>query len=151
MDNFLTNSFPENIRKEIEAIQKLILPLAQKTSKYMFWTFPLIAISVLNLFYLLFVAQGGNEIYVPLFIYAVIGALGLALRKETKLNKKEIERIGMMYITERIKKSNILTEDRKSHYIHAVKKYPIAAMEQFVKFLQEEERMGRWSKNEEEV
>lgn len=144
MDNFLPNSFPENIKKEIDAINKLVMPLAKKTSKYMFWTFPLIGVSIINIIYLLFMEDRGNDLYVMLFIYALMGAVGLALLKETKINKKEIERIGLRYILERIRRSSIISDDRKNYYIHSVKEEPVHAMENFVKFLQEEERMNRW-------
>ncbi|MCU9612861.1 YwnF family protein [Caldibacillus lycopersici] len=143
MDNFITGSFPESIKKELEAIQRLILPLAKKTSKYMFWTFPLIGISIFNIIYLLFFTERATNIYVMLVIYAIIGAIGLSLLKETKLNKKEIEKIGIRYIVGRIKKSRFVPEDRKNQYIHKIKITPMVAMEQFVKFLQEEERLGR--------
>lgn len=143
MDNFLLNSFPDNIKKELEQIQKLILPLAKKTSKYMFWTFPLIAIAVINLIYLLFFTTGGEDFYIPMIIYAVIGAFGFALLKESKLNKKEIEQIGVKYIVDRMKKSRFVTSERKNHYIHLVKEKPVMAMENFIKFLQEEDRLKR--------
>lgn len=143
MDNFLMGKFPENIKKEIEAIQRLILPLARKTSKYMFWTYPLIGISIFNLIYLLFFSTRTTDIYVMLVIYALIGAVGVALLKETKLNKKEIERIGQKYIVDRIKKSRFVPDDRKKHYISAVHKQPVLAMENFVKFLQEEDNLTR--------
>jgi hypothetical protein len=143
MDNFLKNSFPENIRKEIEQIQKLISPLARKTSKYMFWTYPLIGIALINLGYLLFFATRGDNFYIPLIIYAAIGAFGLALRRESKLNKKEIERIGVRYIIERMKKSRYVTNERKNQYIQIVNEKPILAMENFIKFLQEEDRLRR--------
>lgn len=143
MDNFLMNSFPENIKKEIEQIQKLIFPLARKTSKYMFWTFPLIGISFLNIMYLLFFTTNGSENHLLLFIYAILGALGLALLKETKINKKEIEKIGMRYMIERITKSKYVSEERKKHYIRTIKEKPVAAMESFVRFLHEEDRIEK--------
>ncbi|WP_062354467.1 DUF5392 family protein [Bacillus kwashiorkori] len=145
MDNFLTtNSFPENIRKELETIQKLIFPLVRKTSRYMFWTFPLIGISVINLFYLLFIAKFNlSEMYVILIVYAILGSIGMALWKETRLNKKEIQNIGLRYIIERIKKSIHLSDERKGEYIRIVNEQPINAMESFVRFLQEEDRIGK--------
>lgn len=143
LDNFLMNSFPENIKKEIEQIQKLILPLAKKTSKYMFWTFPLIGIAVINLIVLLFFTPKDSNVYILLFVFAIIGAVGFALLKEAKINRKEIRNIGLRYIIERINKSSIMTDERKKHYIRIVNDKPILAMEHFVKFLQEEDRMKR--------
>jgi|GEM_PF-578305 len=148
MDNFLPNSFPENIKKELDAINKLVMPLAKKTTRYMFWTFPLIGVSVINTIYLLFMGTKGTEMYVLLFIYALLGSIGLALLKETKINKKEIERIGVRYILERIRRSSIISDERKNYYIYSVKEQPLHAMENFVKFLQEEDRMNRWKNYE---
>lgn len=143
LDNFLMNSFPENIKKEIEQIQKLILPLAKKTSKYMFWTFPLIGIAILNLIMLLFFTPKDTDVYIMLFIFAIVGAFGFALLKEAKINRKEIQNIGLRYIKDRINKSTIMTEERKKHYLRIVSDKPVAAMENFVKFLQEEDRIKR--------
>lgn len=139
------SGFSESIKREIGNIQKLILPLAKKTSKYMLLTFPLIGIAVINLLFLLFFTSKENDVYMMMIIYAIIGAVGFALLKETKINKKEIQNIGVKYIEDRIKKSGVLTDDRKNKYIHLVKESPVMAMEHFVKFLQEEERVKKIS------
>jgi hypothetical protein len=139
------NGFSESIKKEIENIQKLIFPLAKKTSKYMLWTFPLIGIAVINLVFLLFFSTKENDVYMMMIIYAIIGSVGFALLKETKINKKEIQNIGVKYIKERINKSGVLTDERKNKYIHLVNESPVMAMEHFVKFLQEEERVKKVS------
>ena len=78
-----------------------------------------------------------------LFVFAIVGAVGFALLKEAKINRKEIRNIGLRYIIERINKSSIMTDERKKHYIRIVNDKPILAMEHFVKFLQEEDRMKR--------
>lgn len=143
LNNFLaSNRFPESIKREIENIQKLILPLARKTSKYVFWTFPLIGVAVLNLIFLLFFSSEGNN-YMLMFIYAVIGAIGFALWKEAKLNRQEIQNIGVQYMNERIKKSVYVMEDKKKQYIHLINEKPAQAMEFFIRFLQEEDRLRR--------
>lgn len=145
LNYFLTDSFPKYIQKEIENLHKLIMPLAQKTSKYMFWTYPLIGISIFNIVYLLFLSdQRGNNMYILLGIYAILGALGLALLKEIRLNKKEIEKIGRKYMIDRITKSYILSDERKDHYIKEVNQNKVLAMEKFVAFLQEEYRLDRF-------
>jgi len=145
MDNFLRNSFPEYIKKEIEAIQNLILPVARKTSKYMLWTFPLLTISLVNLVYLLAFTPKTEDTVGSLVLFAILGALGMALWKETKLNKKEIEKIGLVYIVDRIQKSRVVSEDRKNYYLKKVKEQPVEAMTNFIKFLQEENRTTRTS------
>ena len=145
MDNFFKHSFPENIKKELDQIQELIMPLAKKTSKYMFWTFPLIGVALINLVYLLFFSNQTDGMYRSLGEYSLIGAIGLALLKETRLNKKEIERIGVRYIIDRMKKSRYVTTERKNQYIRRVRQNPVRAMDHFIRFLQEEERLKRLS------
>lgn len=144
MNHFIvTNNLSEHIKKELEAIQKLILPLAKKTSKYMFWTYPLIGISLINIVYLLFFAPEFMDNKFLLILYSILGALGLALYKEIRLNKKEIQKIGTQYIIERMKKSRFVGEDRKTYYIRTVEKLPVQALDFFIRFLQEEERNKR--------
>ena len=78
-----------------------------------------------------------------MFIYAVIGAIGFALWKEAKLNRQEIQNIGVQYMNERIKKSVYVMEDKKKQYIHLINEKPAQAMEFFIRFLQEEDRLRR--------
>ena len=151
MNHFLiTNQMSDHIRKEIEAIQRLILPLARKTSRYMFWTVPLIGISVVNLIYLLFFAPEFLDTRFLIVLYAFLGALGLALYREIKLNKREMEKISVEYMINRVKQSPFLGDDRKSYYIRLVEKLPVEAWDYFIRFLQEEERNKHARMDEEE-
>lgn len=111
-----------------------------KTSKYMFWSFPLITISLFNLGFLLFFIPFTNESIPSLVIYAILGAIGFALAKEAKFKKKEIEEISSNYIIERIKKSDVVTEGRQQDYISRLKEQPRLAMHYFIEFLNEEKQ-----------
>ncbi len=149
MNHFMiTNNMSEHVRKEIEAIQRLILPLARKSSRYMFWTVPLIGISVVNLIYLLFFAPEFMDRRFPVILYAFLGALGMALYREIKLNKREMEKISVQYMINRVKQSSFLGDDRKKYYIHLVEKMPVEAWDYFIRFLQEEERNKHRSTDE---
>ena len=73
-------------------------------------------------------------------IYAVLGALGLALFKESKFKRKEIEKLSSKYIIDRMNKSVVITENVKNEYISMVKNKPANAIEYFIRFLQDENR-----------
>ncbi len=128
------------IAKELEQLHEKIGPIMVKTSKYMFWSFPLITISLINLSFLLFFMPFTNEAIPSLVIYALIGAIGFALSKEARHKKKEIETISSTYIIERIKKSDVLTEGRQQDYITRLKSQPKLALQHFIEFLNEEKQ-----------
>ncbi|WP_188456283.1 DUF5392 family protein [Virgibacillus oceani] len=138
--NFFMTNVPNFIKREMEKLQEVIAPLMKKVSKFTMWSFPLIAISIINLFFLLFVVPGERSL-VALVIYAAIGAIGMALFKEAKAHKKEIRKISNDYIIERIQKSDIASEHRKNEYITLVKSQPVKAVYHFVSFLEEENRI----------
>ncbi|WP_453996594.1 DUF5392 family protein [Bacillus nitroreducens] len=140
MNIFTTKNLPLFITKELEQLHKKIGPIMIKTSKYMFWSFPLITISLFNLGFLLFFIPFTNESIPSLVIYAILGAIGFALAKEAKFKKKEIEEISSNYIIERIKKSDVVTEGRQQDYISRLKEQPKLAMHYFIEFLNEEKQ-----------
>jgi hypothetical protein len=142
MNLFMTN-MPSFVRREVEQLQQEISPLAKKVSKYMLWTLPLITISIFNLFVLIFVVPSDEQLVSSLIIYSVLGALGMALMKETKIQKKEIEQLCIGYIIERITKSKAISEYSKKEFITLIKKQPLAAINHFVNFLIEEDRTKR--------
>jgi len=140
MGNLLMNGMPENVKKELEAIEERVRPIAKKTSRYLFFSLPLIAIALLNIPFVLLFEERNSETFISLFIYALLGAFGFALLKETRMQKKEIQNIGLGYMIERIKKSRILSEDRKRIYVRLVMERPLYAVEHFIRFLEEESR-----------
>lgn len=151
MNHFqITNQMSDHIRKEIEAIQRLVLPLARKSSRYMFWTVPLIGISVINLIHLLFFAPDYLDTRFFIVLYAFFGALGLALYREIRLNKKEMEKISVQYMINRVKQSPHIGDERKRYYVRLVEKLPVEAWDYFIRFLHEEERNKHANMDEDE-
>lgn len=140
MNIITTKNLPLFITKELEQLHKKIGPIMVKTSKYMFWSFPLITISLINVGFLLFFMPFTNEAIPSLLIYAIIGAIGFALSKEARFKKKEIEAISSNYIIERIKQSDVLTEGRQQDYITRLKNQPKLALHFFIEFLNEEKQ-----------
>lgn len=130
---------PSFVKNEVEQLQKRLLPLTKKVSKYMFWTMPLITISIFNLFVLLFIAPKSEHFITSIIIYAAAGAFGMALLKESKIQRKEIQRQSVSYIIERIKKSERASDHSKETYISLIQKQPLIAMNHFINFLMEEE------------
>ncbi|TYR81519.1 hypothetical protein FZC66_06675 [Priestia megaterium] len=143
--NFLSAFQMSNyIQKEMEQLQTRLAPLTKKVSRYMFWSLPLIAVSAFNLIFLLFNEPLNRETLPVILMYAVIGALGMALSKETKIKRKEVQKVGADYAIERIQSSEIVSPYRKEEYIQQIKAQPLAAMAYFIQFLNEEEnRMKR--------
>ncbi len=131
---------PNFIKREIDLLQEILSPSIKKASRYVFWSFPLISISLFHLFLLLFF-PGTNETSVPtLVFYAIIGALGMALSKEGKRYQAHIKKISVEYIVNRINKSEQVLHSVKEHYIHLVKEQPLKSMNYFVEFLEKEHR-----------
>ncbi|WP_077617998.1 DUF5392 family protein [Bacillus sinesaloumensis] len=140
MNIFTTKNLPLFITKELEQLHKTIGPIMVKTSKYLFWSFPLITISLFNLGFLLFFMPFTSESIPSLVIYSIVGAIGFALAKEARFKKKEIESISSTYIIDRITKSDVVTEGRQQDYITRLKSQPKLALHFFIEFLNEEKQ-----------
>ncbi len=138
----LTNiELPNFAKKEVEKLHEVISPFVKKASRYVFWSFPLITLSIFNILSMLF-GNGLNETMISsLVVYAIIGAIGMALSKEAKLQQAEIQKVSMDYIIERIKKSEIATDRVKEKYISLVKENPLQTLNHFVNFLEVENRV----------
>ncbi|HZG70245.1 MAG TPA: DUF5392 family protein [Chondromyces sp.] len=145
MNFFMMNKMPGFIQKEIEQMQNILSPLIKRASKYMWWSIPLISISFFNLFLLLFVSPPTEHRMVTIFIYALIGAIGMALRKEMKNHTKKMEQVSADYMVERIKKSDKVSAYRKKEYVHSIKEQPKKAIHYFINFLNEEENKRKES------
>lgn len=99
---------------------------------------PLLGISVVNLILMLFTAGWNlNTMLIP-GIYALLGAVGAALIKESRHNNKEIRRIGMKHIIETINKSEHINDHTKKDYISSIKAKPKFSLQTFISFLTEE-------------
>jgi nucleoid-associated protein YejK len=144
MNFFMTNNnLPNFIKREIEQLHKIVTPLMKKVSKYSLWTFPLITISLFNLFFLLFITPQNEYTMLSIAIYALIGALGMALSKEAKIHQREVHKVGSDYMVERINKSEIVSENRKKEYIALIKEQPLRKLTHFIEFLSEEDNKAK--------
>lgn len=128
------------IRKEMEKIQAKIAPLMKKNMIFTFISLPLIIFSLFNLYILLFHTPDRNELTLPIFLFGVFAAVGMALMKETKHNNKEIQNKSFSYIEKRIKMSENINDYSKKHYLDRLYKQPLQSMEIFFEFLSQEEQ-----------
>lgn len=138
--NLPMTDMPSFVKKEVDKLNETISPFIKKVSKYSFWAFPLIAISLINLFLSLFVMPETSTT-VSLILFAVMGAIGFALSKEAKYQRKEILKVSEAFIIKRIKKSTAVEDMIKDRYIQQVKQQPLFAINHFIRFLEEENRV----------
>jgi len=141
-----TTKMPRFIAKELKELQKITEPITKKVSKYMFWSFPLIAVSVFNLLITLFVIPNDERTLISLLIYAVLGAVGLALHKEVKLQRKEIQKQSADFAMKRVMKSEVVSPAYQNRYVSLIKNEPAMAVQHFIAFLEEEARQDRMKK-----
>jgi len=129
---------PNFVKREIEKLQEPLIPILRKASRYSLWSFPMIIFSIFNLVTSLFFAQKWNM--TAIIIYAAIGAVGMALARESKLKKREIKMVSFNYIIKRISESDIASEALKKEYIARIKRQPAMTLNYFIGFLEEENK-----------
>ncbi|WP_169824009.1 DUF5392 family protein [Bacillus marinisedimentorum] len=134
---------PQFVIKEIEKLEETLQPIKKKAARYSFWSFPLIAFSVFNLFVLLF-AEPEFRIS-SIVLYALIGAAGMAISKEGRYQQKEMIKQSTDYMVERINKSDAVPHSIKEKYTDLVQSRPFKSVGYFVEFLEEENRSERVS------
>ncbi len=139
----LFTNMPRYVEREIEEIQKLTLPIMKKTRKYSFLAILIIPISILNLLSLVFFTPWSQEMFISTLIFAGIGALGFALQKEVRYSVKEIQKVTIAYMKERVEKSKVMELHRQSHYIELLTTHPTRTLNIFQQFLEEENRQLR--------
>ncbi|WP_026582284.1 DUF5392 family protein [Bacillus sp. J33] len=131
---------PNFVKRELEQLEEKISPITKKAARYIFWSTPLIILSLINLMTLFFTVPDQETSPLAIFIYAIIGALGFALSKEGKHQQQEIQKISTAYIKERIKKSQWASDHLKSRYKVLINENPRKAIPYFIQFLKEEKR-----------
>jgi hypothetical protein len=136
----MNTELPSYTKNEMEKLQEVLLPFVKKASRNVMWSFPLIAISIFNIFTLLFATGLNKSTALPLLVYAVIGAFGMALSKEAKLQRAEIQKVSVDYVIDRIKRSESVSEPVKERYMSLVRENPLQTMNHFVHFLEAENR-----------
>lgn len=144
MVNMKMPDMPNHVKKEIEKLQDILNPFMKKVAKYSMWTLPLVVFSFFNLLNLIYFGALNRDNLPMILFFAFTGAVGMALYKEVRIQRKEIQKISANYMIERIKKSEIATESHKNQYIALVKEQPIGKMmNHFIMFLNEEENRRR--------
>jgi nucleoid-associated protein YejK len=144
MVNMKMPDLPKHVSKEIEKLQVILNPIMKKMTKYTMWTLPLVVFSMFNLLSLMFYGALNSDNMSMILFFALTGAIGMALYKEIRIQRKEIQKISAKYMIERIKKSEVATESHKNQYIALVKEQPIGKMlNHFIMFLNEEENRRR--------
>ncbi|WP_096187890.1 DUF5392 family protein [Evansella halocellulosilytica] len=128
-------------KKEVEKLQTDLAPLVKRSAILTFISFSMLSIAIVNLF--LFIFGMGNNDFVIIFAFSLLGALGMALYKETIYKNKEIQTTSIEYIKKRMVKSTLVPEDTKDQYIEKVNKDPMTAFQTFCDFLSKEERIRR--------
>ncbi|MFD1361804.1 DUF5392 family protein [Lentibacillus salinarum] len=147
MNPFTTRGMPSFIEREMEIIDELVKPKLKKSSKYMFVAIPLLTISIINLFFMLVINGYNQDMMIALGIYALLGAIGAALYKESRHVNKEIRQIGMEHIIQRIKSSEHVNDYTKDHYINHIKAKPKFGLQTFFNFLSEEQQRRKMMGN----
>ncbi|MDY0409671.1 YwnF family protein [Virgibacillus soli] len=145
--NMYMSKMPRFVKREMEQIQKIVGPLAKKSSKYALWSLPLISISLVNIVFLLFIVPAEYQSTPTVYIFAALGAFGLALSRESKLQKREIHKLSTDYMIKRIQQSDIASELSQKRYIRLIHEQPLQMMQHFVRFLEEENRSNTIEEN----
>ena len=131
---------PNFVKRELEQLEEKISPIMKKASRYIFWSTPLIILSLINLMTLFFTVQDEKTSPLTILIYAIIGALGFALSKEGKHLQLEIQKLSSQYIKERIAISQWASDPIKTRYQALINENPRKAVPYFIQFLKEEKR-----------
>ncbi|MCA1024737.1 MULTISPECIES: DUF5392 family protein [Cytobacillus] len=131
---------PVFVKKEIELLNERLAPTMRVASRYSLFSFPLVVFSIMNIIIVLFTMPMDENTWITLLIYSILGAVGMALSKESKIRRKAIEKISVDYMIQRINESKIATEQMKKRYIIIINEKPVMALAQFMEFLREEQR-----------
>ncbi|KGA96430.1 hypothetical protein AJ85_21040 [Alkalihalobacillus alcalophilus ATCC 27647 = CGMCC 1.3604] len=147
MNPFSIRQAPEFIQKEIQEIQEHIAPMLKKSLGFSFVSFPLIGFSIINIFFLVAIVPDTAPKMIPIVLYAILGALGFALLKESSIKTKEVHRTGIAYMKNRIEKSSNVMEDVKKRYIRSLEEEPQQAINVFCEFLTYEHNRSPFKSN----
>ncbi|MBU8906670.1 DUF5392 family protein [Desertibacillus haloalkaliphilus] len=147
MLSFNINKFPRYTRNELEKIQKLIAPAVKKSTIFIFLSMSMISFSIINLYYLIF-GTGTSGLTIFVLLFSLLGALGVALYKESLHKNKEIQQLSREYIIDRITKSEHLPDDAKDKYVAKIQADPKTTFEVFFQSLDQEERMKKQCESE---
>ncbi|WP_078544512.1 DUF5392 family protein [Litchfieldia alkalitelluris] len=129
---------PNFVHKELEKINEVLSPITKKVAKYRLWSFPLICISLINLYLMVMMLPSIREVVPTIILYAVLGAIGMALGKEAKHYQLQLQTQSTEYIIKRINESDIESDQIKARYTRLINDNPKNSMNYFIEFLQKE-------------
>ncbi|MCM3584577.1 YwnF family protein [Mesobacillus maritimus] len=142
--NLTMKEMPLHVKKELEKLERIISPAMKKMTKYSLWTFPLLGVSIFNLVSLIFFGALNRDTLPLVLFLAIIGAIGMALYKEIKMQRKELQKISAEFMITRIQNSEVANDYHKKMYIELIKAQSIGKMmNSFIQFLNEEENRKR--------
>lgn len=147
MNPFQSNDAPMYVKREFEQLQSLLAPSIKKTMLYAMIAMPLISFSLFNLYFFIASSAINRNTAVIVGVFALAGALGLALLKESMHKKKELQQKSLEYMKGRIKNSDNLADSAKNKYLEDIQKKPTKSYQIFYEFLQHEERMRQLNNN----
>ncbi|MGI8314066.1 DUF5392 family protein [Halobacillus mangrovi] len=132
---------PAYIVDEFKELDRVTKPIFRKMRRYALLSFIAIPVSLINILSL-FLAQKTDQIYIlPLLLFSIIGAFGLALQKEVKFLYQDIQATSVQFIKERIQKTEVMHEHKRKSYMESVVKEPFSSINLFAEFLEEERRL----------
>ncbi|MCD8509530.1 MAG: DUF5392 family protein [Bacillus sp. (in: Bacteria)] len=124
-------------------MHKRIRPLLIRSLLYSIIAAPLIAFSIVSVYYVLFRLEGTNDILLPVIVFSAAGALGFALFREALHKNKEIKKESQVHIIERIRSSEFLDLHFKEKYVKHIEKSPKDMFKVFVVFIEHEQSIRR--------
>ncbi len=140
------DKLPPYIRAEFEKIQAITSPLVKKGFLFTIVSILMMSFSMANLYGLIFHVTADRKTLMILAC-ALIGAIGMALYRETIYQNEEIRRTSIAYIKTRIKESKAIPAETKETYLEKITREPVNAFMTFTEFLSREERIKRIENN----
>ncbi|MET3684118.1 arginine exporter protein ArgO [Alkalibacillus flavidus] len=125
-------------------MERYLSPLLKKSIIFSMIAFPLITISVFNLIYLLTTVPINRDTMLIIGVLAVLGAIGMALFKESMHHNRSLQQQSFDFIKSRIQQSEVVPEQAIVRYIRDLDTQPSRAYQTFQTFLQHEERLTNY-------
>ncbi|SDH97562.1 hypothetical protein SAMN05192534_1172 [Alteribacillus persepolensis] len=138
--SFLKNA-PVHVKEEFDKMQERLAPLVKKSMVYGFIAMPLVTFSLWNLFFLLAGTSLTADTALLFGGLALLGAVGMALFKESIHQSKNIQKQSVEYVHHRIKNSYVLSHEAKEQYLKKVVSDPAKCYQTFYEFLEHERRL----------
>ncbi|GEN46284.1 DUF5392 family protein [Alkalibacillus haloalkaliphilus] len=143
MNLFTPKDASSYVKEEFDEMQSKISPFMKRSLIYSFIAFPLMAVSIFNLFFVLTSMPYSSEVLLAIGVLALIGAFGMALFRESLHHNKSLHQTSINYIRERIAKSEIVPEQAVKRYLKTIDYNPNQLFHTFHEFLKHEERLKR--------